>query len=116
MKLTAPRWLSDNFGTWLLSFILAVTVWVAAVNDQDPVQTGLVAGDVPVDYYQLPDGLLIVEEGPERVAVTIRAPVSVWEALQPGDLVMRADLRGLGPGEHTLELELTDFSLDSVEL
>ena len=36
MKLTAPRWLSDNFGTWLLSFILAVTVWVAAtVNGED---------------------------------------------------------------------------------
>jgi YbbR domain-containing protein len=105
MKLTAPRWLSDNFGTWLLSFILAVTVWVAAVNDQDPVQTGPVSGDVPVEYYQLSDGLLIVEEGPERVAVTIRAPVSVWESLQPGDLLMRADLRGMGPGEHTLELE-----------
>jgi YbbR domain-containing protein len=105
MKLSAPRWLSDNFGAWLLSFILAVTVWVAAVNDQDPVQTGSVPGGVQVEYNGLSDGLLIVEGGPQQVTVTIRAPASIWETLQRGDVEVRADLSGLGPGVHTLQLE-----------
>jgi YbbR domain-containing protein len=105
MKFTAPRWLSDNFGTMLLSFILAVTVWVAAVNDQDPVQSGLVPGNVEVEYLGLTDGLLIVDGGQDQVEVMIRAPDSVWSSLQRSDVEVLADITGLSAGTHTIDLE-----------
>src|SRR5262249_11060235 len=51
-------------------------------------------------------GLLVTSPAQTRAAsLIIRAPKSVFDLLNPEEIEVWADLRGLGPGEHTVELQ-----------
>ena len=42
-------WLRRNLGTLLMSFILALTAWVAAVGQQDPVVEQIFPEQIAID-------------------------------------------------------------------
>jgi YbbR domain-containing protein len=88
---------------WLLgSLALAIFVWYAAVNQQNPIVQQRYSGRVPVKI--LKDDTLLVTDAPAPVQVVIRAPRSVWDALDANDIQVTADLRGKPPGSYTVPL------------
>src|SRR5579859_4844073 len=82
--------------------MLAVIVWFAAVNQQNPVQQQQFRDAIPVQV--LSDPTMLVVNPPTPVRVIVRAPQSVWNILQAGDITVTADLRGQGAGLHTVTL------------
>jgi YbbR domain-containing protein len=101
------RWLASNVRTLLLALILGVSVWVSAVTAADPneVRSPLA---VPIEIVGQDPSLIITNEIPPIVEVTLRAPRSVWEQLTAQENPVRAvlDLSNLSAGEHTVDLQI----------
>ena len=98
-------WLRQNLGTLLMSLILALTAWVAAVGQQDPVVEQIFPEQIAIDYRNLKAGLTIVGDFPEFADVTLRAPTSVWRNLTISDLEVYADLSQLEEGTTPVPLQ-----------
>ncbi|UCF60499.1 MAG: hypothetical protein JSV37_12145 [Anaerolineaceae bacterium] len=98
------RWLRENLGTLLLSFLLAVTVWVAAVSQADPILEQDFPQPIAISYIGLSEDMLLLGDPPETATITLRAPESVWRVLAPEDIHIEADLSELDAGSYRLEL------------
>jgi YbbR domain-containing protein len=98
-------WLLDNLSSLLLAFIMAITVWVAAVLAEDPSQTITLSDPIVLNYSGLPGELLILGEPPLIGSVTIRGPSSVVSQITPEDVHLVINLTGKEEGEHLLEVE-----------
>ncbi len=86
----------DRLGTLALAFILAIVVWVVAVQRENPVVTTLISG-VPVGVQNLPSDLVFAEQQPElpnTVDVRVRGPQGVLNNLTPSDFTATIDLSG----------------------
>jgi YbbR domain-containing protein len=101
------RWLWDNKGSLLLAFILALTVWVAAVSADDPTEERVMDELVPISYIPPQDGLQVVGELPTFAQVSINAPQSVWNEISTESVSIQVDLSGLEIGNHQRNLEAT---------
>jgi YbbR domain-containing protein len=104
---SAIGWLWENLGSIILAVVLAFSVWVIAVNSQDPVQERILPAAVPIRYQGLADNLTILGDPPETARVTLRAPESTWEALSADDLQLVADLTSLQEGTFELPLQVS---------
>jgi len=102
------RWLVRNIRTFLLALVLGTAVWVSAVSAADPDDVRPYPKSVPIEIVGQDPTLVITNETPTSVNVTIRAPHSVWESLLTEENVVRAvmDLTGLGAGEHTVDIQI----------
>ena len=102
------RWFASNIRTFLLALILGVAVWVSAVSAADPDQERLYPRSIPIEIVGQDPTLLLTNEIPSTMEVTLRAPSSVWENLTAQDNAVRAilDLSGLGAGEHAVNLQV----------
>lgn len=98
------RRLRENLGTLLLSFLLAVTVWVAAVSQADPILEQDFPQLIEISYIGLGEETLLLGKPPENASVTIRAPESVWRELAVEDIHIEANLSELDAGSYRLEL------------
>ncbi|MEO8606413.1 MAG: CdaR family protein [Chloroflexota bacterium] len=100
------RALVDNAIWFAGSLVLAFFVWVIATFQSDPIQQARFPGRV--DIRMTPDaGLLIISPSAQNrtASLVIRAPKSVYDLLSTEEIEVWADLSGLGPGEHTVELQ-----------
>ena len=88
------RLLTDNLLLKLISLAFAVVLWFFVMGEQ----RHEVAHVVAVDYRNLPKGLIIANEVPDAVAVTLSGPRAVLVRLGPDDLSLPLDLSGLKPG------------------
>lgn len=90
--------------TLILSFFLAVAVWISAVNAADPVVQRSLARQVTIERVGQNADLVILNEVPNQMTVSISAPQSVWDRITNDRASVRAsvDLTGLGPGTHTV--------------
>lgn len=98
------RWIWNNLGTLALAFFLAVTVWIVAVNLDDPIVERTAPEPIPIEVSGLPEDLLIVGDVPEAAEVTLRAPESVWSQLQPEDIHLSIDLSDMAAGTYEVRL------------
>jgi len=100
------RWLGENIGTFLLAVILAIAVWVTAVVAADPNEQRTLRPHV-LEVIGQPSQLVIVNQIPEQVRLTLRAPRSRWSELEDNPRLVKTwiDLTGLEPGEHTVEVK-----------
>lgn len=98
-------WFWDNLSSLLLAFILAITVWVAAVLSRDPSQTMILSDPVALEYLGLPEELLILGEPPVFGSVTIRGPSSVVSQITSDDVHLEVDLSGREEGDHQIDVE-----------
>ncbi len=91
---------------WLIaSLVLAFVVWMLAVSQSDPFETWRVS-NLPI--HVAPDeGLIITNQSDisSTAWVQLRAQRSVHQLFASDDVVVVADLSGLGPGEHTVQLD-----------
>ena len=100
------RALLDNAIWFAGSLVLAFFVWVIATFQSDPIQQARFPERV--DIRMTPDaGLLIIspQQQNRTASLVIRAPKSVYDLLSTEEIEVWADLSGLGPGEHTVELQ-----------
>lgn len=101
------RWFAKNIRTLLLAIILGFSVWISAVTAADPdeVRAPLM---VPLEIIGQETSLIITNDVPQAIRVTLRAPRSVWEQLTTEENAVRAvlDLTGLSADEHELEIQV----------
>lgn len=97
-------WFLRNVSALLLALALAVTVWVVALNEEDPFEEKFFPQPVPVTIHNLPDGMMLVGSPQPAVDVRLRAPTSVWAALKLDQLHVYADLTGADSGTFTVRL------------
>ena len=97
-----------NLRTFLLSLALGIAVWVSAVSAADPDQVRAYPNPIPLEVVGQDPSLVMISELPSTVAVTLRAPRSVWESLTAREGSIRAilDLSGLSTGNHVRPVQL----------
>lgn len=99
---TDDVWLS-NISWFLVALALAFFVWLLATAEADPIQERQYAS-IPIQINFDP-GLTVTYQSRESVSVMVRAPLSSLSRLTREDITVRAELRNLGAGTHSVELE-----------
>lgn len=100
------RAIIDNLMWFVGCLLLAFFVWVIATSQLDPVEQYRLSERVPIQLS--PDSGLIItnlDAVTKSAQVVVRSPSSVRNLLVADDIVVWADLKGLGPGMHTVELQ-----------
>lgn len=102
------RWLAKNLGTLLTAIIMAVIVWVSSVVASDPNEEHILARSVPIEVIGQDPSLQIMGDVTRNINLVLRAPSSVWTVLNSDQQSVRAwvDLSSLGPGEHTVPVQV----------
>lgn len=92
--------------TLLMSFALAVAVWISAVNAADPVQQRLYPRQITIERVGLDSSLVILGDVPTQASVTLSAPSTIWDRMLNDRSPVRVwiDLAGRGPGTHVLDV------------
>ena len=92
----------------LIAFLLALAVWVMAINSSDPSVEKVYPNDVPIEIVGQSTDTVINTDLSENVAITLRAPTSIWNTLLVEKAPVRAfiDLAGLGVGPHTVPIQI----------
>lgn len=93
--------------TLLLAFILALIVWVVAVNEEDPIRADMYPEPLTIRVVSRAENIEIVSDITERVKVTIRAPHSSWESLTQDKFQAEINLQGLDSGMHNVPIKVT---------
>ncbi len=98
------RWLGKNLSTFFLALLLAIGVWVAAVNDSDPDEVLTYPTRITIEIVGQNTDLLITNTYSKQIELTLRAPRSIWEQLTADEDSIHAilDLSGLEAGEYSL--------------
>jgi len=101
------RWFAVNLRTLLLALVLGFAVWMSAVTDADPDETPSPL-TVPLEIIGQDPSLVITNDIPSSVEVSLRAPRSVWEQLTTQENAVRAilDLSTFSAGEHPLPIQI----------
>jgi YbbR domain-containing protein len=109
--------LGANLGTLLLAFILAILVWVVAVNEENPVESRTLDG-VPIELVGKPDDMMIIGSVVSSAQVNLTAPRLTLARLTERQVRVVADVSELGPGTHPVPLEVAtaDESIRSVNV
>jgi len=104
----ALSWISANFRTYLWALALSTAVWIAAVTSADPDEARLYPKPVPIEVVGQDAGLVIDGTLPATTELLLRAPRSVWSAIESDPESVRAilDLSGLSSGEHKRDLQI----------
>jgi len=94
--------------TLVLSLALAVAVWISAVTAKDPIEERLYPRPVTIERIGQNPSLVISNEVPGQVSVTLSAPGTIWDRMLSESTALRAwiDLSGLGEGTHTVDVEV----------
>lgn len=102
------RWFQKNWSSMLWALTLSVAVWIAAVTAADPDEQRVFSKPVQIEIVGREAGLVILNEIPTEVEVTLRAPRSVWERLEAQETPIRAiaDLSAMSAGEHTVHVQM----------
>jgi YbbR domain-containing protein len=102
------RMFAKNLRTFLLSLVLGVSVWVSAVSGANPNEVRTFPRPIPIEVVGQDPSLVLTNEIPETMELTLRAPRSVWDTLTASDDSVQAtlDLSGLSSGEHTRGIQI----------
>lgn len=85
------------FENWLLKLIslaFAIVLWFFVMGESRMEVNHI----VPLEYVNLPEGLMIASEVPNSVALRINGPRALQVNLDPDDIGLRVDLKGLSAG------------------
>jgi YbbR domain-containing protein len=101
------RWLAINLRSFLLALVLGFAVWISAVTAADPDETRPPL-TVPLEVIGQEPSLVITNDIPATMEVSLRAPRSIWEQLTAQENAVRAilDLTTLSAGEHELPIQI----------
>jgi YbbR domain-containing protein len=112
------RWVND-LGLMLLALVLAVVIWIVAVQEENPIEKGEFQDAIPIEIRNQPEGTTFRPEVfTESVHLTIRAPQSSWRDLRADKFTAWIDLEGREAGEYEVAVraECIDDNVRIVEL
>lgn len=87
-------------GKKILAILIAITLWFVA-NLQHDVERNIM---IDVNYTNLPKGLIIVNNPPEKLNIRVRGPRSQLSSLSSKDMVFTIDLSNLSTGTSMFEI------------
>lgn len=89
-----------NVGTFLLSLVLAIFIWMSASQTQDPARTRFI--EVPLGFVGIPSNAALVNtDARQTVQIRLEGPDSVLQAVTPEDFTATADLSDIPSGQLT---------------
>lgn len=99
------NWFASNWLSMMLALLLALAVWIVATLEENPVQESDLPNAVEINVVGLGQGLVITNDYPKTTHVRLRAQQDTWPSLSDEDVVVTADLSGLGPGSYQIQLK-----------
>ena len=102
------RLFAKNLRTFLLALVLGISVWVSAVSAADPNEVRPFPHPITLEVIGQDPSLILINDLPKTVDVSLRAPHSVWESLITKEDAVHAtvDLTGLSAGKHTVDVHI----------
>ncbi len=97
------RWLS-NLGSAALALLLAVTVWLVAVSEENP--RNWFSEPITISRTGLPENLSVFGEMAGQVRIEIRASKQHWNDLQARDFTAWVDLSNIPAGEYDVPIQV----------
>ncbi len=90
----------------IIALILAATVWVVAVGEENPTSERFYPNPLPIEVTNTAEGLVIYGDKPDTALIRVRAPQVSWDQFHPGSFRVVADMNGLGAGEYQIKLQV----------
>ncbi len=111
------RWLGKNLSTFVLALLMAIGVWVAAVNEADPNEVSTYPTPIQLEIVGQNTDLLITEQTSEQIKLTLRAPHSIWQQLTADEdsILALVDLSGYTAGEYIITPQI-QIGLEPVKI
>jgi YbbR domain-containing protein len=111
------RVIAKQLPTFLTAFVLALAIWVIAVNSNDPSVQKVYPSTVSVEVIGQEADMVLTSALPQTISLTLRAPTSIWTTLIDEKAPVRAivDLSGMGEGDHTVPIQI-EVGLRPVEV
>jgi YbbR domain-containing protein len=97
------RWIS-NLGSAGLALLLAVTVWLVAVREENP--RDWFAEPIAVNRTGLPENLSVFGDMVGQVRIEVRASKQRWRDLQAREFAAWVDLANLPAGEYDVRVQV----------
>jgi len=94
------RYVFHNLGLKLISFGLAVGLWLLVARDP----MAEVAVNVPIEFHNMPANLEISAENIPTAQIRLRGPERIVHHLRSSDVYVGIELGDLRPGERTFDL------------
>jgi YbbR domain-containing protein len=113
------RRLLNDVGLILLALVLAIVVWIVAVQEDNPIVQLEFGESIPIEVRNQPEGTTFLPDGfEESVTLTIRAPQKNWQDLRPDKFRAWIDLEGNEVGEYQVpvQAECLDKNVRIVDL
>jgi len=100
--------ITRDLPTFLTALVLAITIWIMAVNSTDPVDKRTYPQGIPVEIVGSDPDLVITNDIPTQVTVSLSAPASLWETLVDSPELIHAsiDLSDLKAGTYDLDVDV----------
>jgi YbbR domain-containing protein len=97
----------DNLGSVVLAFLLAVMVWMVAVNQEQGALTLQMFPEdgLTIETINVPAGLVVFDELTKPARVEVRAPRTNVDRLSASDIRTYVDLSGLSAGLHEVPVQ-----------
>ncbi len=100
------RRLLNDLGLILLALVLAVVVWVVAVQEDNPIVQLEFGEPITIEVRNQPKGATFQPDGfEEEVYVTVRTPQKNWQDLRADMFRAWIDLQGNGVGEYQVAVQ-----------
>ncbi len=109
----------NNLFSFLISFTLAMVVWLVATQGQDPIITDTISMPVPIEYTSQPPGTVVVGDLKKKItALKLRAPKSSWESLDVSKFQATVDISNLkvGISDVPVKVECSDPHVKILEV
>jgi YbbR domain-containing protein len=95
------RYIFHNFALKLMSVLLASSLWLINLRDEQPAE---VAVRAPILFQHVPAGLEVSSESIPEAQIRVRGPERVIRHLSANEVQAELDLTGTGPRERTFDL------------
>jgi YbbR domain-containing protein len=94
--------------TLLLSFALAIAVWISAMTSNDPIEERVYPKQVQIEIIGQDPTMILTVNQSDLVTIRLSAPRSIWDRLVNDPVPVRAvvDMAGAGPGVHDLNVQI----------
>lgn len=100
------RRITDALGRMILAVVLAVLVWVIAIQETDPTLTEVFPQPIPIVLLGQPPDTIVYNQSAETAQVTLRAPRSVWNSLALDQISATLNLTHQPYGALTIPLDV----------
>ena len=104
-RLTTRNQIRDTLVTLLMSVVLALVVWLFAMDQENPLIRDDFSTPIPISVRGLDPGLQTLQDLTQRtVSLNVRTSRRTWDSLAADDFSAVINLSGEGPGSHDVDV------------